>query len=51
MGSYDFPSESYSHLKVVQELRCGSDTGHEEIVTGASAGDVEEMSLSVVDIF
>ena len=41
----------YSYSKVVQELRRRFDAGHEKIVSGAGAGDVEEMPFGVIDVF
>ena len=50
-GNSDGPHLHYSHSKIVQELRCGFNAGHQEVVAGAGAGDIKQVSFRVIDIF
>jgi len=37
--------------QIIEELRRGGDARHQQMVAGARAGDVEEVSLRLVDVF
>ena len=42
---------SDSAFKVIQKLRCRIDTGHQQVITWAGAGNVEKVSFRIVNLF
>ena len=50
-GNSDGTHLHCSHSKIVQELRCGFNAGHQEVVAGAGASDIKQVSFRVIDIF